>query len=261
LGSTGYSIRLGRLFNPETGRSFITAVDHGVTIGVPAGAENIETTLEKIVAGGPDAVLVSPGTLEKAGQIFGRRGAPAPIVRCDWIINDPYINDLGEAYRVLISPSEALKLGGEAAVMFLMIGAGDGPLFADNVRAVAQGAQEAHRAGLPLIVEVVLWGTRVEDKKDADRLAWGSRMAVELGADAIKTEYTGDPDSMRKIIDTCGVPVLLLGGSKSADPEALWQGTRSAIEAGAKGVIYGRNVWQHDDPVAVSQRLRSIIHG
>jgi DhnA family fructose-bisphosphate aldolase class Ia len=66
---------------------------------------------------------------------------------------------------------------------------------------------------------------------------------------------------MRKIIDSCGAPVLLLGGAKSDDPEALWQGTRDAIGAGAKGVIYGRNVWQHDDPVAVSNRLRSIIHG
>jgi len=261
LASTGYSIRLGRLFNSETGRSFITAVDHGVTIGVPAGAENIVATLEKIVAGSPDAVLVSPGTLEKAGQVFAQRGSPSPIVRADWIINDPYINDLGEGYRVLITPSEALALGADAVVMFLMIGANDGQLFADNVRAVAQGAQEAHRVGLPLIVEVVLWGTRIEDKKDADRLAWGSRMAVELGADAIKTEYTGDPESMRKIIDTCGAPVLLLGGSKSSNPEALWQGTRAAIEAGAKGVIYGRNVWQADDPVGVSRHLREIIHG
>lgn len=261
MSSTGYAIRLGRLFNSETGRSFITAIDHGVTIGVPAGAENITTTLETVISGGPDAVLVSPGTIEKTGQLFARRGSPSPIVRCDWIINDPYINDLGEGYRVLISPSQALALGADAAVMFLMIGAGDGALFADNVRAVAQAAQEAHGAGIPLIVEVVLWGTRIEDKKDADRLAWGSRMAVELGADAIKTEYTGDPTSMRKIIDTCGAPVLLLGGSKSSDPEALWQGTRAAIDAGAKGVIYGRNVWQHDDPVAVSQRLRAIIHG
>lgn len=261
MATTGHGIRLGRLFNADTGRSFITALDHGVTIGVPTGAENIVATLEKVIAGEPDSVLVSPGTIEKAGHLFARRGAPAPIVRCDWIINDPFINDLGEAYRVLISPSEALALGADAAVMFLMIGAGDGTLFADNVRAVASAAQEAHRSGIPLIVEVVLWGTRIENQKDADRLAWGSRMAVELGADAIKTEYTGDPQSMRKIIDSCGAPVLLLGGSRTSDLDGLMQGTRSAIDAGARGVIYGRNVWQQDDAVGVSKRLRDIIHG
>jgi DhnA family fructose-bisphosphate aldolase class Ia len=249
------------LFNPVSGRSFITALDHGVTIGVPAGAEDVAKTLETVIAGGPDAVLVSPGTIEKAGQHFARRGSPAALIRCDWIINDPYINDLGEGYRVLVSPAQALALGADAAVMFLMIGAGDGQLFADNVRAVAQAAQEAHGNGIPLVVEVVLWGTKRENKKDADRLAWGCRMAVELGADAIKTEYTGDPTSMRKIIETCGAPVLLLGGTKSDDPEALWRGTKDAVDAGAKGVIYGRNVWQHDDPIAVSKRLRAIIHG
>lgn len=261
MNSTGYRIRLGRLFNPESGRSFITALDHGVTIGVPAGAENFPATLARVIAGGPDAVLVAPGQIEKAGSLFAHRGAPGALVRCDWIINDPYINDLGEGYRQLVTPSQALHLGADAAVMFLMIGAGDGQLFADNVRAVAQASIEAHSVGLPLIVEVVLWGTKREDKKDADRLAWGSRMAVELGADAIKTEYTGDAASMSKIIDTCGAPVLLLGGTKSENPEALWQGTKAAVDAGAKGVIYGRNVFQHDDPVAVSKRLREIIHG
>jgi DhnA family fructose-bisphosphate aldolase class Ia len=112
-----------------------------------------------------------------------------------------------------------------------------------------------------LIVESVLWGTRVEDKKDPERLAFGARMAVELGADAIKTEYTGDPVTMRQVIDGCPAPVLLLGGSKTNDPNALLNGTRAAIEAGAKGVIYGRNVWQADDPSAVAATLKEIIHG
>ena len=206
-----------------------------MTIGVQAGAENHCTTLEKVIAGGPDAVLVGPGTIDKAGHVFARRGAPSPIVRCDWIINDPYVNDLGEGYRALITPSEALALGADAAVMFLMIGAGVGALFADNVRAVASAAQDAHRAGIPLIVEVVLWGTRIENKKDADRLAWGSRMAVELGADAIKTEYTGDPVSMRKIIDTCGAPVLLLGGTKSDNPGGALAGHQRRDRGGREG--------------------------
>ena len=79
LVATGYSIRLGRLFNAESGRSFITALDHGVTIGVPAGAEDVEKTLGTVIAGGPDAVLVSPGTIEKAGQHFARRNGPSAL--------------------------------------------------------------------------------------------------------------------------------------------------------------------------------------
>jgi len=254
-------MRIGRLFDGKSGRSFITAIDHGVTLGVPPGAENAETTLGRIVEGGPDAVLIGPGLLEKFGHLFAYRGAPATIVRGDFIVNHPFVEDLGESYRVLISPAEALALGADAIVQFLMVGTSNGDIFADNVRAISQTAQEAHRVGLPLIVEVVLWGTRIADKKDADRLAFGCRLAVELGADVIKTEYTGDPITMQEIIDSCPAPVLLLGGSKSADPNVLLGGTRAAMAVGAKGVIYGRNIWQADDPVAISRQLRAIIHG
>lgn len=261
MSASGYKLRLGRLFQQQSGRSFITAFDHGVTLGVPEGGGDAEGKLKQIIAGGPDGVLVGPGLLELFGHLFAFKDAPAPIVRGDFIVNHQFIDELGEHYRILISPAEAIALGAQAIVQFLMVGANQGRLFADNVRAISQTAQEAHRAGLPLIIEAVLWGTRIENKKDVERLAFGCRLAVELGADAIKTEYTGDPTSMRQIIDSCPVPVLLLGGSKSADPTVLLQGTRDAVAAGAKGVIYGRNVWQADDPVAISNSLKSIIHG
>jgi DhnA family fructose-bisphosphate aldolase class Ia len=146
-------------------------------------------------------------------------------------------------------------------MMFLMVGAKEGSMFADNVRTVATAAQEAHRVGLPLIVEAVLWGTRISNKRDPELLAFGSRMATELGADAIKTEYTGDPVTMASIVESVPAPVLVLGGQKSDSPTAFIDATRGAMDAGAKGVIYGRNVWQADDPVAISRQLREVIHG
>jgi DhnA family fructose-bisphosphate aldolase class Ia len=258
---SGYELRLGRLFNGSTGRSFITAYDHAITLGVPEGGEDARGTLGKIIAGGPDAVLVSPGLLNKAGDMFADRNAPAPIVRCDFIINHPFLNDLGEGYRQVCSAEQAVRLGADAVVMFLMVGAANGEMFKENITALSQMAEAAHNVGLPLIVESVLWGSRIENKKDPEMLAFGARMAVELGADAIKTEYTGDAESMKQIINGCPAPVLLLGGSKSGDPEALWQGTKTAIDVGAKGVIYGRNVWQQDDVSAVCGRLRDINHG
>ncbi|MGH2560375.1 MAG: class I fructose-bisphosphate aldolase [Thermomicrobiales bacterium] len=258
---SGSQMRLGRLFNRESGRTFVAAIDHGITLGVPQGAERVVDAIERVIAGEPDAVLVSPGMLEKAGHLFAFRGAPAAVVRADFIINHASINDLGEQYRVLISPTDAAAIGADAVIMFLMVGAAEGEMFADNVEAVAQAAREAHDVGLPLIVEAVLWGTRVRNKRDPDLLAFGCRVAAELGADAIKTEYTGDPASMAKVIEGCPAPVLVLGGPKTDAPTALFDDTRAALEAGAKGVAYGRNIWQADDPVAVSRQLREIIHG
>jgi DhnA family fructose-bisphosphate aldolase class Ia len=258
---SGATLRLGRLFHRETGRSFVAAIDHGITLGVPQGAERAIEAIDLVIQGEPDAILISPGMLEKTTHLFAHRGAPAAIARCDFIINHPYVNDLGEGYRQLLTPAEALALGADAMILFLMVGAKEGAMFADNVRAVASSAQEAHRAGLPLIVEAVLWGTRVEDKKDPDLLAFGCRMATELGADAIKTEYTGDPVTMAQIVNSCAAPVLVLGGQKSDSPVALIEATRAALDAGARGVIYGRNIWQSDDPVAISRQLREVIHG
>ena len=145
--------------------------------------------------------------------------------------------------------------------MFLMVGAESREMLKENMSAVTGMAEAAHNVGLPLIVESVLWGSRITEQKDPEMLAFGARVAVELGADIVKTEYTGDAATMKDVIAGCPAPVLVLGGSKTSDPESLWQGTRDAIATGAKGVIYGRNVWQSGDPVGVSRLLREIIHG
>jgi DhnA family fructose-bisphosphate aldolase class Ia len=265
----GAEIRLGRLFDRQSGRTFITAFDHGVTVGPKPGSENVLATLETIIAGCPDGVLVSPGTMKVGGHLFAFRGAPIPIVRADWIYNHEVFPGLpaalqdprqGEHYEVICSPEHALRLGAGAITMFLIVGTAEGAAFSSNARQVAAQAEEAHRAGLPVIVESVLWGARVEDRRDPELLAFAARMAAELGADAIKTAYTGEPTTMAQVVAGCPVPVLVLGGVRSTSPEVVLEATRGALAAGARGVVYGRNVWQADDPLTMCGMLRRVIH-
>lgn len=260
---SGSEIRLGRLFARASGRSFVIAVDHGLTLGPVTGAEDAIGTLGKIISLQPDAVLVSPGMLGKTASCFAFRGAPSPLVRADFIVNDPRVNYLGDQYRVLISADEAAALGADGLLLFLILGVKEGTTFSDNARAVARMAQAAHRVGLPLIVEVTLWGSQIpaEAKRDPDLLAFGTRVAAELGADAIKTEYTGDPASMAQVIKGCPVPIMVLGGPKTPEPASIVSATREAMQAGARGVVYGRNVWQADDPETMARDLRAAIHG
>jgi fructose-bisphosphate aldolase, class I len=267
----GAQVRLGRLFARDSGRSFIAAFDHGITLGPKPGSEAALAKLGQIIEGNPDGILISPGMMKQGGHLFGFRGAPAPIVRADWIYNHDVIPSLsprlqdpaqGEHYRVVCTPAAAAELGADAITMFLIVGTEDGAGFADNVEAVAAMAQDCQRVGLPLIVESVLWGTRLrDDKQDPELLAFAARMAAELGADAIKTTYTGDPASMRQVVDGCPIPVLVLGGVRAATFEPVLEATRGALEAGAKGVVYGRNVWQADDTLDACRRLRGVIHG
>ncbi|MBL8127889.1 MAG: fructose-bisphosphate aldolase, partial [Chloroflexia bacterium] len=138
----------------------------------------------------------------------------------------------------------------------------DGGEFADNVYELSHTIEQANRVGLPVIVESVLWGTRVmDDQRNAELLALAARMAAELGADMIKTTYTGDTESMRQVVDGCPVPVLVLGGVRADTPEPVLKATRDALAAGARGAVYGRNVWQADDPVEMCRLLRGVIHG
>ena len=152
-------------------------------------------------------------------------------------------------------------MGASAITMLLIVGTSDGATFSSNARQVASHVQAARRVGMPVIVESVLWGARMEDKRDPELLAFGARVAAEFGADAIKTPYTGDPESMRQVVSGCPVPVLVLGGVRSSDPDAVLEATRGALDSGAKGVVYGRNVWQADDPVLMCGLLRDVIHG
>jgi fructose-bisphosphate aldolase, class I len=146
-------------------------------------------------------------------------------------------------------------------VMYLIMGPEEGAMFADNAQAIAGAAHEARKIGLPLIVEATLWGSRMTDEKDPDLLAYCCRIAAELGADAIKTEYTGDPTTMAEVVEACPVPVLTLGGAKGASEEDVVEAARGALEGGAKGIIFGRNVWQVDDPLRMSASLREAVHG
>jgi DhnA family fructose-bisphosphate aldolase class Ia len=260
---------LGQLFDQQSGRAFIAAFDHGLTVGPKPGSERALDVLAQIIAGGPDGILVSPGTMKVGGKQFAYRGAPVPIVRADWIYNNEVYPGLpsllqdprqGEHYEVICSPQDAIEMGAGAITMFLIVGTAEGASFASNARQVSHHVQAARKAGIPVIVESVLWGSRVEDRRDPDLLAFGARVAAELGADAIKTAYTGDPETMRQVVDGCPVPVLVLGGVRSSSHDAVLDATRGALAAGAQGVVYGRNVWQADDPIIMCGLLRDVIH-
>ena len=258
---SGTEIRMGQLFDAESGRAFITAFDHGLSLPMPASSGNPVRLLEKIVEGGPQGVLLNAGMLQQGAHLFAKRGAPVAVVRADWcLLDEKDKNELGERYRVVVTPGEALAMGAGAICMFLIYRPTDGGMFADNVKAIADAAREAHRVGIPLIVEGTLWGLRNENRKDPEALAVVNRIAAEMGADAVKTEFT-DAETMPRLIETVGdIPLLTLGGAKG-DLEDVKKAASGAIATGAKGLIFGRNVWGADDPVATTKALLEITHG
>ena len=256
---SGAELRLARLFGRDGGNALVIAIDHGLNFGNIAGADDAVALVERTAAAEPDGVLIAPGLLARAGHLLAHRGGPSVLVRTDFIVLDKRLERYGDLHRVLCTPAEAVRLGADAVVQYLVFGVRDGQTFADNIESIARTAAAAHAVGLPLVAEVVLWGSEVEDRDDADLLAFGCRMAAEAGADAIKTQYPGTAEGMARIVEGCPVPVLVLGGAKTDDLESLLEGTRDAVAAGARGLVYGRNIWQADDPALVARRLREIV--
>ena len=256
--------RLGRLFARDSGRAMIVAFDRGLGASAKGGGESASAVVQAVVDAGADGILLSPGLLERNRQHLAHRNAPAVLVRTDFIfmgaLQPQGTAASGEEYRRLIDAKEAAAIGADAIVMFLILGNPDDAITADNCRAVARAAREAHQVGIPLIVETVLWGSLVQNQSDPEALIYVNRLAAELGADAVKTQYTGDVASMRAVVSNTPVPLLLLGGPKTDDIEALRRNTTDALSSGARGLVYGRNVWQATDPTTAARTLHNLVH-
>jgi DhnA family fructose-bisphosphate aldolase class Ia len=253
-------LRARRLFDRASRRSFIVAVDRPLMGGVGVGGPSMRELVRRAAAAEPDAIVLGPGALKQCWDLLAYRGGPAAIVRIDHLLVREFARGSGEHHRMLCSVDEAVAGGADAVLVFLVDGFADGATFADNVAGVSRVVADASRLGVPVIVEGVLWGARSADERDPEALAAVCRIAAELGADIVKTQHTGDVSTMRGVIDACAVPVMVLGGAPTADPRALVDYTAEAIEAGAAGVIFGRNVYLSDNSGTVDE-LRNLVHG
>jgi DhnA family fructose-bisphosphate aldolase class Ia len=256
----GSEIRAGRLFDAQSRRAYVVAIDHGMLFGVQPGGENATAAVERCVATQPDGVFIAPGTLARTGNLFAHRGAPSAIARLDYVTIADQIKHYGDHHRLLCTPGEAVALGADAVCMYFVFGADSGETYADNLSAIGRAIAEAHALGIPLIAEVVAWGADAKDKRDPEVLSYGARLAAEVGADIIKTEYTGDPETMAALVAGVPVPVLVLGGARLDSEDELLETTRDALSSGVAGVIYGRNIWQADDPQRIGAAIRSLVH-
>jgi DhnA family fructose-bisphosphate aldolase class Ia len=260
---TGKSIRLNRLFDVRSHRSVTVAVDHGIG-GVPSGLERPREALAAVLAGEPDGLILTPGLLKSCADLFVGRGRPALFAAADVAPGSTFPGGPGggEEYRLMAGVEELLRLGADGVKMLLIFGRESAAAHADNIERVAAMARACESWGVPLMVEPVLWGRMVPETERAHprRVQSVARIAVELGADLLKVPHPSDPDSFRTLVEASPVPVLILGGPRAETERELLDGVAAALAAGAHGVAFGRNVFQHRDPAAAVRALRALIH-
>jgi DhnA family fructose-bisphosphate aldolase class Ia len=242
--------RFHRLFGAD-GRSVIIAMDHGTTDGAVTGFENVEKVLEQVIAGGADAILTSVGIARHFGKQLKDVGL---LIRCDGATSPL----LEHSRELIISVNDVLMTGADAAAAMYFPGTVNGH---GSTIYFPRLASEAHRWNIPVMAEALPYGFEEHvAARDVKAVADTCRMAAENGADVIKTFYTGERESFRSVIRSCYLPVLVLGGPKTHSDREFLSAIRNALDAGAVGVVIGRNVWQAPSPTAMTQALVALVH-
>jgi class I fructose-bisphosphate aldolase len=159
---------------------------------------------------------------------------------------------------LLCTVAEAKRLGASAVGYTIYIGSEHE---ARMMQEFSQIEDEAHEAGMAVTMWAYPRGKHVEGKEtDKETVAYGTRIALEMGADFVKVPYTGDPESFKWVVENAGkVKVLIQGGSKKTEAELIEE-VKGAIKAGGSGLAVGRNVWQSKDPVGMAKKLAEIIY-
>jgi fructose-bisphosphate aldolase/2-amino-3,7-dideoxy-D-threo-hept-6-ulosonate synthase len=257
----GKSIRLRRILHPDRG-SLVVAFDHPLVLGPIPGTINPGRQIARFIEGKADAVLLNLGMMRHVAEAAPRENLPGLIARLDWTTALGTASQISNAaFRscLVARPEEALRHGADAVIVFLVVGSGDADFDKSEIQRVARVSRECEQLGLPLVVESLARGAAVHNPQDPEWLLLHTRIAAELGADVIKTEYTGDPETMRRVIDSCPIPVLVLGGSRSGTDHDVLNVVRSIMRAGAAGVFFGRNVFQAKNIPGLMERIHLVL--
>jgi len=152
---------------------------------------------------------------------------------------------------------EALRLGADAVSVHMNMGA---PSDAEMLTKLGDVADECHAYGLPLLAMMYPRGPSIQSEHEKTVVAHAARLGAELGADIVKTNYTGDPESFKEVVASCPVPLIIAGGPKAKTDRDIFQMVYDANAAGCAGVSIGRNVFQHKDPRNMARALVAIVH-
>ncbi len=238
---TGKALRMRRLFGRD-GRLLLVAMDHAGFMGPVKGLDL--HTMQAVVEAGADAVMTTYGTARHASLQPHVLGHAALVLSLD-------IHAVEPEEQVL----NALTLGADS-VKTLAVSSDR-----EQWRNLQRYAMVCERWGIPFQAEVIPGGFDQPEQHTPKNIAMVCRQAAEMGADYVKTFYTGDPESMRSVVEGATVPVIILGGERAVDDEALLRQVADAFSVGVAGVAFGRNIWSHTEPGAITRRLVEVVHG
>jgi len=246
--NSGKKKRMQRIFRRD-GRTVIVPMDHGVSSGPIAGLVDMQDIINKLLRGGVDAVILHKGIASRvdtrnAGLIVHLSGSTKYGPDPNWKVQ-------------VCSIVEALRIGADAVSVHINMGAAHEP---EMLQKLGQVADQCKEVGLPLLAMMYPRGPTIKSEHDPEAVAHAARLAAELGADIVKTNYTGSVETFGNVVKGCPVPVIIAGGPKANTDQEVLEMVYNSIKAGGTGVSIGRNVFQNKDPTGMAKALGMIIH-
>lgn len=248
----GKNIRLERIINRESKRTVIIPMDHGVTMGPISGLQDMREAVGNIVEGGANAVILHKGMVRS-----GYRGGGKDIGLIIHLSASTVLAPDSSAKIQVCSVREAIQLGADAVSVHINLGAASESEMLTTLGYVSEECQEF---GMPLIAMMYTRGKKIENEFDVKYVKHAARVGAELGADMVKVNYTGSPETFAEVVAGSTVPVVIAGGEKVETDTQLFEMIDGALKGGASGVSIGRNAFQHRDPIKIVKAISKVVH-
>jgi DhnA family fructose-bisphosphate aldolase class Ia len=254
--TTGKQIRLNRLIQKDTNTSIICAIDHGLTSPLfLSGLYDTEARVREAIAGGANVLMLGRGVANSVARHFARDTSLAMMLTA---------SAAGRPSGAVVTPigsvKEALHIGADAVVVYVALAGDNEP---EMIRYTSDVSEACDAMGMPFIAEAEYpnayqsLDTMATDF-GVDYLMRNARLCAELGADIVKVNWSGDAQSFGDIVRATGKPVVLAGGSRISDLELLTR-MEQAHAVGAIGCSVGRNIFQHENPRAMTQAISRVF--
>lgn len=240
----GMKNRLSKIIKPSNSRCVMLAVDHGYFLGPTERLENPRETIGPLL-NYADSLMLTRGVLRTS--VIPESNTPI-VLRVSG--GSSIIGEDLSKETIVTSIEEAIKLNASCLALSIFVGS---KYEFQTLKNLSKLVNEGEKYGIPVLAVTAVGK---EMARDSRYLGLACRIAAELGAHVVKTYHCPD---FNKVVEGCPIPVIIAGGKKLAEREAL-QLTFDALEDGASGVDMGRNIWQSDNPVAMIKAVRAIVH-
>ncbi|MBF0566945.1 MAG: 3-hydroxy-5-phosphonooxypentane-2,4-dione thiolase [Nitrospirae bacterium] len=240
----GMKNRLSKIFDPTSGKTVMLAIDHGYFQGPTTGLERVDINILPLLPY-TDTLMLTRGMLRTTisptygkGVVLRASGGPS------------ILKELSNE-EIAMSVEDALRLNASAMAVQVFIG---GEFETKSIHNMTRLVDEGNRYGIPTLAVTAVGKDMA---RDARYLRLACRICAELGATYVKTYYV--PEEFDSVTASCPVPVVMAGGKKIPEPDALRM-SYNAIQEGAAGVDMGRNIFQSENPIAMIQAVRKVVH-